>query len=482
MTLEPIRVADGLLTYDPRKMLAASGGITLERLTAFAPALARAEEAIAALRASGRARGHPDAVLFPSLCRLGEGPNDEATLGRIEAWAEERRGVLDGAISIGIGGSYLGNRMLHEALRGSYWNELSDEERDGRPRLWFAGHHLDPICTGELIEHVRGLAARQESGPLRIELIVISKSGTTTEPLAAFTRLEEALGRDPAIDLGITAVTGPGSPLAELARARGRPLFRVPDGVGGRWSVLAEGGLLTAALVGIDTRALLEGARRLDDALREGGDDPRRNPALLYAALHHLLHIETGRTQAVLMPYVYRLRALSEWYVQLLAESLGKAKRRDGTLAPTGRTPIPAVGTTDMHAQTQLHQEGPLDKTVTTIDLASWGSDDAPLPGAPDGAAGLGTAVAGRRLSALNRAAREANEEALAAAGRPSDSLTLERLEEASLGALLQFLMMSVAYEGELLDVDAYDQPGVDAYKSIMREKLDGAGARGRAS
>ncbi|HBP22414.1 MAG TPA: hypothetical protein DEA08_32125 [Planctomycetes bacterium] len=169
------------------------------------------------------------------------------------------------------------------------------------------------------------------------------------------------------------------------------------------------------------------------------------------------------------MPYAERLRCVSEWYVQLLAESLGKAQDRQGKTVHAGRTPIVAVGTTDMHAQTQLHQEGPHDKTVTTIDVADWGA-----PTLADRVPELDSAgkLAGKTFAELNTIARESNEEALFGSGRPSDALILDRIGARELGGLLYTLMATVAYEGELLDVCAYDQPGVEAYKKIMKTRL----------
>jgi glucose-6-phosphate isomerase len=172
------------------------------------------------------------------------------------------------------------------------------------------------------------------------------------------------------------------------------------------------------------------------------------------------------------MPYAERLRCVSEWYVQLLAESLGKARTRQGGIPAGIRTPIVAVGTTDMHAQTQLHQEGPHDKTVTTLDVADWGPAETAdrVPDDP-----TARALAGRPFAELNTLARVANEEALFGSGRPSDAFVLDRIEPRTLGGLLYLLMASVAYEGELLDVCTYDQPGVEAYKKIMRERLAGS-------
>jgi glucose-6-phosphate isomerase len=167
------------------------------------------------------------------------------------------------------------------------------------------------------------------------------------------------------------------------------------------------------------------------------------------------------------------LKCISEWYVQLLAESLGKKLDRNAKVVHSGRTPIVAVGTTDMHAQTQLHQEGPRDKVVTTLDVLDWGpatdADRVPSEVVDHPAA---KKLRGRTFAELNAIARESNEEALASDGRPSCAVVLDRLDAKNLGALLYFFMATVAYEGELLDVCAYDQPGVEAYKKIMKARL----------
>lgn len=437
------------------------GGVGPGQVKAAAETARQAARAWRTIHETGVARGLGEPVRWSQL-----GDDDPQGLTRVEAWAERVRGA-DAIVSIGIGGSYLGNRVLRDALLGTRSNELPRAARGDRPELHFAGQHLDPLEARQLIALLRG-RARPSGEPYRVVVLPISKSGTTTETLATTLSVLAALDGVPGLTRSLTALTAPGSVLAELAGRHGGELLPFPEGIGGRWSVLSPVGLVTAAAQGLDVRGLLQGARAARDALLAADGDLDRDPALLYALLHHL-HGRAGRTQAVFMPYAERLKAVSEWYVQLLAESLGKARDREGREVHAGRTPIVAVGTTDMHAQTQLHQEGPRDKTVTTLDVADWGPAGVAdqVPQDP-----LARALAGKTFAQLNTVARESNEEALAGDERPSDALVLDRLDAPTLGGLLVLLMASVAYEGELLDVCAYDQPGVEAYKKIMKAKL----------
>ena len=170
------------------------------------------------------------------------------------------------------------------------------------------------------------------------------------------------------------------------------------------------------------------------------------------------------------MPYAMRLKALGEWYVQLLAESLGKRKDREGNTVFYGRTPVVAIGTTDMHAQTQLHQDGRRDKAVQFLFIDSWKGRVKIRNPFPE--IGEYAKYAGLDMGRALEVAMEANEEALASDRRMNALIRLSELNEYSLGQLFFFLMLSIAYEGELADVDAYDQPGVEIYKRLMGEKL----------
>jgi len=426
------------------------------------------------IKRTGRAQGLSEPCLWPRLPFIEPGhPNSPAVLDEIERWAERVR-EKDLLVSFGIGGSYLGNRVLRDALLGPLWNELPRSERDDLPELRFAGYHLDPLEARALVALVESKARKRrkkKKSDLEVEVLAISKSGGTTETLAGILAFREALDQTKGVEQSFSALTDESSVLAEIARACEGTILPFPEGIGGRWSVLSASGLATAAATGVPIREVLEGAKAAALELEAAGGDPEKDPALLYALLHHL-HAKKGRTLGVFMPYSDRLKCISEWYVQLLAESLGKKLDRKGKVVNAGRTPIVAVGTTDMHAQTQLHQEGPRDKVVTTLDVSEWGpanvADRVPT-GLENPAA---RKLAGKTFSQLNSLARESNEEALARDGRPSCSLVLDRLDARTLGSLLYFLMATVAYEGELLDVCAYDQPGVEAYKGIMKERL----------
>ena len=191
---------------------------------------------------------------------------------------------------------------------------------------------------------------------------------------------------------------------------------------------------------------------------------------MLNAALKYIAAEKYGRDIEVMMPYGDDLKSLSEWYIQLLAESLGKAHNREGRMVHYGRTPIVAVGTTDMHAQTQQHQEGRLNKVVQFLRVETWPNDPV-VPDVFPEAAPL-SAIAGVTLGEALEAARQSNAEALTGNGRFNALFSLPKLNAYHLGEVMYLLALSVAYEGELANVDAFDQPGVEAYKKVLGPKL----------
>ena len=191
---------------------------------------------------------------------------------------------------------------------------------------------------------------------------------------------------------------------------------------------------------------------------------------MLNAVLKYLAAQKYGRTSEVFMPYSDDMKSVAEWYVQLLAESLGKRQNREGERVYYGRTPIVAVGTTDMHAQTQQHQDGPQDKVLQFVRVENW-AEDRVIPDVFPQVPKL-AAMAGVTMGQALEAARQANAEALAADGRFSAVFTLPELNAYHIGELLYLLALSVAYEGELANVDAFDQPGVEGYKRLLGPKL----------
>lgn len=245
-------------------------------------------------------------------------------------------------------------------------------------------------------------------------------------------------------------------------------MFAVPNGVGGRFSVFTEVGLVVGAVVGFDIEAFLEGAKAMDQACAR--EDVFENPALLNAALKFIASEKYGRNIEVFMSYGDYLKSTSEWYVQLLAESLGKKERRDGKAEPYGRTPIVAVGTTDMHAQTQEHQEGRYNKVVTFLSVGEW-ERDLTVPSMYENYSKL-QAFSGLNLGDILTAAKESNEAALTSDHRFNGSFLLPTLSAYHMGELMFLLCWAIFFEGELANVDAFNQPGVEVYKKLLGPKL----------
>ena len=270
----------------------------------------------------------------------------------------------------------------------------------------------------------------------------------------------------------IIAVTDPNEEkptlLKKLAMDNNWPQYSVPDGVGGRFSIFCDVGLVLAAVSGFDIEAFLNGAKDMDMACQN--EDVWQNPALLNAVLKYIAAEKYGRDMEVMMPYGDYLKSVSEWYIQLLAESLGKQVDRSGKEVLYGRTPIVAVGTTDMHAQTQQHQEGKLNKVVQFIRIEEWDTDFV-IPNSFPEAQKLAD-ISGVKMSQALEVARESNASALASNNRFNALFSLPKLDAYHLGELLYMLALSIAYEGELADVDAFNQPGVEAYKRIMGPSL----------
>jgi len=447
-------------------------------LDAFKDRMAKASEAVLKIYETGFAKAHlskdgtPEHVFFPRLGFLKEGyPNTEKSVAALEAISAKMQKEADVVLSLGIGGSYLGDKVLFDAFAGEFWNDMTDAERHNYPRVYFAGNSLDPVASTGLYKQLERLAA-QKGSPLSVNLVVISKSGTTLEPLSAFTYFYSALKADPKhFKVDVTAVTGMSakeSVMYRLAMENNWPVFEVPEGVGGRFSVLSNCGLILAAAIGMDIRALLAGAAEMADYCLKA--PVAENPALVNATLKVAANNKLGTDIEVFMGYGNSLKSVSEWYVQLLAESLGKRLDREGKTVYHGRTPIVAVGSTDMHAQTQLHQDGTRNKVVQFLEIAE--AEEKIVLADPFPTEKAFSKYAGKDMLTLLHIAMESNEQALAGDERMSARYILPRLTARYLGQLFMFLMFSIAYEGELDDIDAYDQPGVEAYKKIMNATI----------
>ena len=379
-----------------------------------------------------------------------------ASVTQIRRFAEGVGQAFDHVLVLGIGGSALGMKALLNALKRPGWNELDDEGREFFPRLTVLDN-VDPTSVAEALRRM---------DPRRALVNVISKSGGTAETMAQYLVvrewLERALGPAAARHLVFTTDPARGA-LREIAARDGIAALEVPPAVGGRFSVLSPVGLLPAALVGIDIEGLLAGAR---DALAGAeADDLLQNQSALWSALHWAADTGLGARIHVLMPYTDRLREFAEWYRQLWAESLGKAKDRRGQEVHTGPTPLAAVGPTDQHSQVQLFMEGPFDKVATFMALDRF-PEDVTIPQA----AGLPADLAylpGHSLAGLLQAEYQATSAALASMGRMNCSLHLPELSAQTLGEAIMFFQLATGYAGVWYGVDPFDQPGVELGKRL---------------
>ena len=249
--------------------------------------------------------------------------------------------------------------------------------------------------------------------------------------------------------------------LFALSQAEGYSVFGIPENVGGRFSVLSPAGLLPAALIGIDIRKLTRGARSMTHLCWQ--PDPGANIALRAALCHWLIWTRKAKPIQVAFPYSNHLWGTAFWFRQLWAESLGKARTRAGEELHTGQTPVAALGTTDQHSQVQLYIEGPNDKVFTFWAVKKFSSTGR-IPKRRFNLPAF-DALAGRTLAELIDAERRSTAAALVENGRPNCTVTLDRVDEEHLGAFLQMMEFQTAFMGELLDINAFDQEGVELGK-----------------
>ncbi|HMS01775.1 MAG TPA: hypothetical protein PKE51_02325, partial [Gemmatimonadaceae bacterium] len=391
-------------------------------------------------------------------------PTDAALRDRVLATAATHGAGISDVLLLGIGGSALGPIALRSALRPPHWNELDDARRGGHPRLHVLDN-VDPVTIEATLARL----------PLAQTLVlVISKSGGTVETMAQYlivrAALEAAVGEAHARQRLVFITDPEVGALRAVARAEGIPTLDIPPNVGGRFSVLSPVGLLPAALIGIDVGGVLDGAAAM--AARCATPTLADNPAGVFATMQWLADREHGAHVHVLMPYADALRDIAAWFVQLWAESLGKV-RPDGR--HVGPTPLPALGATDQHAQVQLFMEGPADKTVTF--LAVDGKEAlGPIPARHADRPELGY-LGGHTLGRLLDIERQATAGALAARGRLNATITLPAVTPGTVGALLYVLELATAYAGELYEVNAFDQPGVELGKQFAYAMLGRAGS-----
>ncbi len=366
-------------------------------------------------------------------------------INAIREYAEKIRTSCEGVILMGIGGSYLGAVALLDALR-------DPNDSANFPFVWVSN------ADAPAIEKAQRLLKRK-----RCASVLISKSGGTTETLSSFFHLSGLLDKN-----SIAVVTDPVSgELRRLAKQNQWKAFEVPPNIGGRFSVLTAVGLLPLALGDVDVLGLLQGAREMRNLLE--GLAPEENPAYLFALYSYLCDTELKKNLHYLMPYQSNLKLLGDWFVQLFGESLGKKTLANASKS-VGFTPVAALGSTDQHSLLQLFKEGPSDKVVGFIDVLP--KNDDPLVGKSQYASEAFDFLTRHSFSEINHKACLATEQSLNSASVPTYRIVLPEINAKVLGSLLFFFETACAMGGELYGIDAFDQPGVEEAKKLLRQSL----------
>ena len=367
--------------------------------------------------------------------------------------AAEGYGNFENFVIVGIGGSALGVQAIQTALLHPSWNSLERESRSGHPRL-FVIDNVDP-------EHVASLMDLID--PSKSVFNIISKSGSTAETMANYLVIRGALelkGLDPKVHLVFTTDPNEGA-LRKIAIDEEIPNFKIPSNVGGRFSVLTSVGLLASAVIGVDVKAMIDGAKKaLSDFISQ--EDTLKNPTLFNAALHYL-YSKKGKRISVMMPYSNALYALADWHRQLWAESLGKEKNLTGEVINAGQTPVKALGTVDQHSQVQLYMEGPNDKIITFLKVKEF-RRNVRIPKIHKDKKEFAY-LGGKDMSKLINSEQEATALALIEKGRPNLTITFEKINAEEVGKFFTYYESLVTAVGYLYGVNPFDQPGVELGK-----------------
>ena len=379
--------------------------------------------------------------------------NQQEIVEDIISTAKAIRKKYDNFVVLGIGGSALGPTAVFQALCHLRHNELPRRVR--KAPKFYVEDNVDPERMASLL------------GILDLEKTVfnvITKSGATSETmsqyLVIFDILKKKFGEKAKEHIIATTSENRGN-LIKLAKAEGFKTFYIPDGVGGRFSELCPVGLLPASVLGIDIKVMLSGAAYMDKicSLR----NVKKNPALMSALLEYMA-IKRGKNISVMMPYADSLKYVADWYCQLWGESLGKAVNNDGEYVYAGQTPVKALGVTDQHSQIQLYREGPFDKVVTFIAVEKFRADVTISEGCkefPDV-----NFLCNHTMAELINTERKATEYALTTAERLNYTIYMPEVNAFTVGELLFLFEMETAYIGEMLNIDAFNQPGVEGGKN----------------
>jgi glucose-6-phosphate isomerase len=383
--------------------------------------------------------------------------DDAGVVEKIEKYAQEISGKFADLVVLAIGGSSLGTICLQQSLTPLFQNEM----KSGKVPKLHVLDNIDPVLLAEF----------EETIDLEKTLfIVVTKSGGTPETLAQYLYFKKLV-----IDAGMTEadhfvfVTDPQKGLLREVSNQNPKIvtFEVPADVGGRFSVLTAVGLLPAALLGVDIKKLLGGARKMRDRFLSAKTE--ENLPFKIATIQYLLE-QKGKNINVTYPYAQKLIRFSDWYRQLLAESIGKAKDNQGKTVNVGITPVHALGATDQHSQNQLYMEGPNNKLF--IFLAEKNSQrDLKIPFDPAFAKELDY-LENVTFAELLKTEMQGTIDAFTQNNRPSITLEVEKIDEENLGELLMLFEGATAFLGEYYNINAFDQPGVELAKVLTKKYL----------
>ena len=378
--------------------------------------------------------------------------NQKEIVEDIIATAKEVRRKFKYFVVLGIGGSALGPIAVFNALCHLHYNDLAPSKRRG-PKF-YVEDNVDPERMKALLDVIE---------PEKTCFNVITKSGATSETMAQYLIISDILNKalgDKANENIIATTDHAKGNLIKLAKQHNYKTFYIPDGVGGRFSELCPVGLLPAAVLGLDIKAMLAGAAYMDGVCNK--PSIAKNPALACAVLQ-VMAMNRGKNVGVMMPYADSLKTMSDWYCQLWAESLGKNVTLDGKPCNVGQTPVKSLGVTDQHSQVQLYTEGPFDKVVTFLSVKNY-REEFPIPHGCEDIPDV-SFLGGHTMNELIAAENKATAYALAKAGRQSYTVWLPEVNEFTLGELMYLFELQTAYAGAMFNIDTFNQPGVEAGK-----------------
>lgn len=379
--------------------------------------------------------------------------NQEAIVESILQTAKEIRERFNTFVVLGIGGSALGPIAVQQALNHMHYNELSDEKRNG-PKF-YVEDNIDP----ERMESLLDIIDIEHSC-----FNVISKSGKTAETMSQYLIITDALKKavgDKWAEHIVATTDEHNGNLIKMAKENNFRLYYIPSSVGGRFSEMCPVGLLPAAVCGIDIKAMLEGAKAMDTRCKS--NNLWENPALLQSVIQYIAAEYLDVNINVMMPYADSLKYIADWHCQLLGESIGKNVTRKGKAVNVGQTPVKSLGVTDQHSQLQLYTEGPYDKLITFIKVKNFRTNTS----IPHGCEQYPSVsfLGGKSLNQLIEAERQGTAYALLKSGRINQTIIMPEVNAYTIGQLLYYFQMTIAYLGELYDIDAFNQPGVEESK-----------------